>query len=467
MAAYVRNGGNTTTKTNGSSISQSVAGVGHSAGNLLVVNLAFDNLSATTPTATFSDSKGNTYTTISQSATNASASAGVGGAIGVSYLSTALASGDTVTATLSSAVDAKVITIAEFSGTLDVEEVADVIATGASTTPSVTSGSAPSGDVVIGSVMAELDNSAGVDSDTTNGSWVTMAQAWTFGGNQFSNVSVRSQYKIVTASGTQTFNPTLPTSTDWVALVVVLASGAKRTATSSGTGSSSASGSKVTGPQTVSRTATGSGTGSSSATRLVTDLRTASASGTGSSTDARVVTRLRTASSSGTGGSLAAGAKAVLRSATAAGSGTSTATSTFTRSRTASASGTGTSTASRAVIRARTATSSGVGLFDSTGLVIRIRTAAASGVGSGTAAPVRKVTAAASAAGVGVSVVVSLKTAFRTGTSAGFSASSAQSERIFELFVPLRPREMRKKFFPPPSKPVGKGKPLQPPRVRW
>lgn len=263
--AFVANRGTASNKTSGSTISLSPTG-NISVGNLLIVAVAADNLSATTPTFTFSDSKSNTWTTEAQGAVNATAAAGASGAIGVCYITAQITTTDTITVTLSGAVTAKALQLLEFSGVLDVERNAAVTTTGTSSTPSVTSGSANIGDLVIG-VTAYEDNAApnSVDTDTTRGSWSTGYGTFTTGGSAATNIGVSTQYKITTtAAGTQTYNVVLGASTDWVAMAVPLQEGHKRTATSDGTGTSTASGSKLI--STVSRTASSSGTGTSTAT---------------------------------------------------------------------------------------------------------------------------------------------------------------------------------------------------------
>lgn len=64
------------------------------------------------------------------------------------------------------------------------------------------------GNLVIGLLGSETDANATRDSDTTNGSWSTLSFTRTTGGNAATNVTVGMQYKIVTATGNQTYNPT-------------------------------------------------------------------------------------------------------------------------------------------------------------------------------------------------------------------------------------------------------------------
>lgn len=241
--AYVGNLGTNNNRTSGNTLATTVTS-GASPGTLIVVVVACDNLSATTPTITFSDSVGNTYTTIVEKATNATAAAGVTGAIGAALLSTALvANTSTVTATMSGNVTAKVMNVFAFSGVGTSTRVASVTGSGSSTAPTVTSGTAQVGDLTLGLIAYE-DSSAlsAADADTTNGSWSTNVNQLTSGGGAATNVGLSFQYKIqTTTASAQTYNNTLATSTDWVSLVATLEPVIERTATGSGTGSQTAS----------------------------------------------------------------------------------------------------------------------------------------------------------------------------------------------------------------------------------
>jgi len=86
------------------------------------------------------------------------------------------------------------------------------VATGTSTTgsPSVAStGTAlVAGDLVIGSVSFENNAQMTQDADTLNGAWPPIIGTFTTGGAAATNVGTASQFKNVTATGAQTFNPT-------------------------------------------------------------------------------------------------------------------------------------------------------------------------------------------------------------------------------------------------------------------
>lgn len=219
-----------------------------------------------------------------------------------------------------------------------------------------------------------------------------------------------------TSSGVTAFTLTsaglAATKTDWDAAVLVV--GQTYTASMGNDNAYVAiSAIEITGvydaASTVTRTATGSGTGSSSATGIIPKLRTASASGTGTSSASRVISKLRTASASGTG--------------------TSSANRLVTRARTSSASGTGTSSANSLVTRIRTASASGVGSSDAR-VVIR-RTASASGLGSSTATGVKgQIVGPTFGTGIGSSNALVLVTSVRTASASGLASSVVVSGRV-------------------------------------
>lgn len=95
-------------------------------------------------------------------------------------------------------------------------------ASGSSSTPSITSSSIASGETIIGLIAAEYDSAATGDADSTNGSWSTIYTAVANGGAGANYQCVGAQYKTVTGTGTQTFNPTLGASRDWAINYIVV-----------------------------------------------------------------------------------------------------------------------------------------------------------------------------------------------------------------------------------------------------
>jgi hypothetical protein len=144
-------------------------------GQFIVVRVASDNASATTPTFTCADSAGNTYTTVVQQARNATANAGVSGAIMSAFVTNPLPSGGTITITLSTARAQKAAYAETFNDVLGLRTSGTANNSGASTAPTVTSPSATNGDLVVGAIAIESNAApSAFDTDTTNGTWSTV-----------------------------------------------------------------------------------------------------------------------------------------------------------------------------------------------------------------------------------------------------------------------------------------------------
>lgn len=92
----------------------------------------------------------------------------------------------------------------------------------ATTTPTVTTSSITSGNIVFGGLFNEEGTGQVVtgDADASSGSWSTQQTAAI--GTGATGMVVQSQYKVVTGTATQTFNPTLGTSSDvilgWISM---------------------------------------------------------------------------------------------------------------------------------------------------------------------------------------------------------------------------------------------------------
>ena len=85
--------------------------------------------------------------------------------------------------------------------------------------PSATVSVGNTGDLVVGLVGIESSTVPTRDSDTTLGTWSTMAGIGTTSGNDQTNIAVGMQWKVVTGPGSQTFNPT-GVSADSVATII-------------------------------------------------------------------------------------------------------------------------------------------------------------------------------------------------------------------------------------------------------
>jgi hypothetical protein len=130
----------------------------------------------------------------------------------VATCTTALASGGTITVnyspnTLNKA--AAVWRMTPTSSSFKISRLATAVGGAAATAnATVTTASLSSGDVVIGGLAIENNAATTADSDVSNGSWSTAQTATANGGSQALSMHVTTQYKVVTGTGTQTYNLT-------------------------------------------------------------------------------------------------------------------------------------------------------------------------------------------------------------------------------------------------------------------
>jgi hypothetical protein len=200
-------------------------------GTLLVLRYAGDNITTpnnsddtgTTEISGVADSQSNTWTRARGVIRGAgTAAAGVVGHVWYCVVTTALSTSDTVTVTLASSRTAKALHVEAYSfggGTIGVAITNG--ANGASTTPSVASGTADAavaGRLWIGHTAYERPTS---DTDPTRGSdWdAAPAEYGTTGGTAATNVLIAGGRHITTATS-RTWASTHPTSSDWAAIVV-------------------------------------------------------------------------------------------------------------------------------------------------------------------------------------------------------------------------------------------------------
>lgn len=196
--------------------------------SLAVLVVAYDNsgTNGADPfgTGSVTDSLGNTW--VSRHATLNDPSTASNGTclriftstIGVAPLTT----GTTITFTTQTAVTAKVCALWEITAAAGQKAVylsQGTGATGASTAPSVTTGTIAIGDLTVGASANEYGTAQTLttpDADSTNGTWST--NQYTEIGTTTSGQNVTTQTKVqTTANSTQTYNLTMGTSTDWAA----------------------------------------------------------------------------------------------------------------------------------------------------------------------------------------------------------------------------------------------------------
>jgi hypothetical protein len=205
------------------------SGVDASPGETLVAVVGCDDIASVNAigTSAVTDSSGNTWQRLvvagNTDATLANASNGA-------FFGTVIADGKalvngSVTFTPSATSPVKDLTVYRMTGlSLTVRGSNSGIGSGA--TPAGLASSAPlSGDFVIGATVLEgpTTDTWTPDSDTTNGSWSTDAQDGTTSGSAAANITIHSQFKIVNATGTQTYNGSNSVTRDWTRMLLVLA----------------------------------------------------------------------------------------------------------------------------------------------------------------------------------------------------------------------------------------------------
>lgn len=216
VGSNIGTGGNTTAAT---SIAI-VPPANFTANSLAVLALAYDNsgTQGADPYTSITDNAGNTWTSRANGLNDpGAASAGSTLRIFTSFVSS-LTTSNTITVSFSASTTAKSWTLTQFTS-----NTANFIAsylsagtstTGSTTTPSSNAQSVTNGNAIFGALANEGNATITADSDTTNGSWST--QQTVNNGTGTSGMQVASQYKIVNATGNQTYNLTLSAAGDWV-----------------------------------------------------------------------------------------------------------------------------------------------------------------------------------------------------------------------------------------------------------
>jgi hypothetical protein len=196
------------------------------AGTFLHVTGTWDNTTTVTaPTITCSTLGGTTATanhaTPVGSGVTTTAGTGVWHTCFSAVTTTNIAVGATICTLTSNQSVRRAAHVHGWSGVNATPRGALATATSAVGTPSaVTAGTALEvGDLVVASVSVESNTQAAADSDTFNGSWGTAVGTQTASGLADTNVGTQSQGKIVTATGTQTYDPVSATASDTVACV--------------------------------------------------------------------------------------------------------------------------------------------------------------------------------------------------------------------------------------------------------
>ena len=217
--AFKRSVGQAVSTSSSNTLSVPVTGA-IDVGDLVVIRVTTDNLSATTPTFSVNDGVGNVYTVHKFQGQNATAAAGIVGAIIATKATVAKTSGS-IAIGLSGSVAHKAAYIESFTGAENTMAVAAVSNLGASTTLTTSMFNVPLGALVCGAACVESRTAFTGDTDTLGGAWSTQVLLpSSTSGTATSSVEVGGQWKVPNTDLTaQSYGFTI-TSTDWVSILV-------------------------------------------------------------------------------------------------------------------------------------------------------------------------------------------------------------------------------------------------------
>lgn len=238
--AFVASRGTTTTTTAGFNPTVTMAAGGSIAvGNTLIMTVAADNsgtagvdpnLWVVTSSVIASqiygqDLRGNPWFRIARAVRNTgTANDGAVADIWACLVQNAYTNADAITLQFSFSVAGLAVNISEFSGvnprSYSVVTATTGVGNGTSiTAPAITPPT--TGQLVVAVGAIETNTAITGDADTTNGSWVTLANSVANSGVDITSQTLFAQHKIVTASGAQNWTATKTGAADWAALAVV------------------------------------------------------------------------------------------------------------------------------------------------------------------------------------------------------------------------------------------------------
>jgi len=224
-----------------------VPGVTAAIGDLLVLFAGADNADATglaSLSTVVTDSKGNSWSNRKRLNRAPSAAANSGTTLGIWICNVTVAlSSDDVTLSFSPATTAKVAQIYKITGASPIYKAIATGVTGNGTAIAPANVNVLYGLAIIGVTSIEANAFVGAsssDTDTTNGSWSTAVTTIADVGTSATSQSVRSQYKIVTADGVQSYDITLSSAQDYCTCYIIVGENCSR-AVGSGVGDATGS----------------------------------------------------------------------------------------------------------------------------------------------------------------------------------------------------------------------------------
>lgn len=191
-----------------------------------VLAIAYDNAGTqgADPYTSITDNAGNTWTS-RFNGLNDPGAASAGATLRIFSANIAsLTTVQQITINFSATVTAKAWILYEFSSNTSGFTAgflsANTPTTGSATAVATSSVTVNNGDAILGAVAYEDSGAYTGDSDTINGTWSLPNNPSI--GTGTSAMSLAGQYKVVNATGTQTYNITLPTAADWVAGSIIV-----------------------------------------------------------------------------------------------------------------------------------------------------------------------------------------------------------------------------------------------------
>lgn len=291
--------------------------------NILIARWAGDNSGGggQATNVDISDPRGNTWVVGAASNRDpGAASAGITGRMAYCIPTTPYQDGDDLTFNYGNNTAADAVVVEEWANIdrADPVAVTQVVDNGGSASPAVTIVPTAADQLVYGWLAIEgpAGDTYTQDTDTTNGTWVGLTSLSTESGTAASNATVRGAYKLVTADGSQTWDPTI-TNRDWAAGIIVFNPAPVDTGVAGGgVGYGAGAGSVAVG-----RVGSGGGAGSGAGAGVAAVGRVGFGGGTGSGAGAGVAAVGRVGSGAGVGWSAGVGVSAVGRVARGVGVG--------------------------------------------------------------------------------------------------------------------------------------------------
>jgi hypothetical protein len=202
-------------------------------GNYIIIRSAFDNSGGGGAARTVTLSNVNpgtmigTYATYQQNCDPGAANAGT--TINVSIFKAEATSGYIRISVSGSGACAWAIQTEEWSGIHSTTPVVGTpvgaTATNSTNIASCTDASVAADNVAYAAISVEgpFSDTFTQDTDTTNGTWVSLTSLTSFESTATSNQAIYGAYKLVTATGAQTYNPTISPARDSAGLILELA----------------------------------------------------------------------------------------------------------------------------------------------------------------------------------------------------------------------------------------------------